>query len=61
MDSISNLAGVAQKAIFGSGIVGNEEPVAGVQGAGTPNSPFDKGNDESGTHIVYSLIGNVLR
>jgi len=52
MDAISNLAGAAQKAIFGSGITGGEggeEPVAGVQGAGTANEPFDKGNDETVT------------
>jgi len=52
MESISNLAGAAQKAIFGSNVTGGEggeEPIAGVQGAGTANEPFDKGNDETVT------------
>jgi len=47
MESISNITGVAHKAIFGSGVTGGEEPVAGAQGAGTPNSPYDKGNEET--------------
>jgi len=46
METISNLAGVAQKVIFGTGVTG-EEPVAGVQGGGTAESPFDKGNEEA--------------
>jgi hypothetical protein len=48
MDAINNLAGAASKAIFGNGVTGSEggeEPVAGVQGAGTANEPFDKGNE----------------
>jgi len=52
MQSINNLAGAAQKAIFGSNVTageGGEEPVAGVQGAGTANDPFDKGNDTTAT------------
>jgi len=35
------------KAVFGSGAASSEEPVAGAQGAGTPDSPYDKGNEEA--------------
>jgi len=46
MDTITNLTGVAHKAIFGSGVSG-EEPIAGAQGSGTAEAPFDKGNENA--------------
>jgi hypothetical protein len=46
MESITNVTSAAQKAIWGNS-EGGEEPVAGAQGAGTPTSPFDKGNEET--------------
>jgi len=50
METISNMAGVASKALWGEGQQNpnaTDEPVSGKQGAGTKEEPFDKGNDEN--------------
>jgi len=49
MDTISNMAGVASKAIWGEGQAPREgeEPVSGQKGAGTKDEPYDKGNEEN--------------
>ena len=59
MDTVSNLAGSAHKAVFGNNVAG-EEPVAGSQGAGTATEPFDKGNEEAGKE-AGSLLKLVVR
>jgi hypothetical protein len=52
METISNVASAASKAIFGEqratqNETGGQEPISGAQGQGTPNEPFDKGNAEN--------------
>lgn len=50
METISNLAGAASNAIWGTtgtSTQDTQEPVSGKQGAGTTAEPFDKGNEEN--------------
>lgn len=51
METINNIANAASKAVFGEGAKpepSSEEPKSGETGAGTPDSPYDKGNLEPG-------------
>ena len=63
METISNVASAASKAIWGENnpqatTQGNEthgqEPISGQQGKGTVNEPFDQGN--SGKQILQAQL-----
>ncbi|KAF2654596.1 hypothetical protein K491DRAFT_693640 [Lophiostoma macrostomum CBS 122681] len=68
METLSNVASAASKAIFGeqnnpqATTQGNEtlgqEPISGSQGKGTVNEPFDQGNSENPTSTTPATSTN---
>jgi hypothetical protein len=62
METISNVATAASKAIWGEQTAtqqnetGGKEPISGETGKGTPNEPYDQGNSGKLTAFALSCV-----
>jgi hypothetical protein len=60
METITNAANAASKAIWGDSTKSSsEEPVSGETGSGTAAEPYDKGNLE-GMHLALYTLARLL-
>lgn len=67
MEAVSKVVNAATAALWGDGSTAQqqstphgEEPIAGVQGSGEPNDPYDAGNREGKSSPIIYISNSML-